>query len=117
MREKLYDRIAILEQNGVISAKAATYSRHVVDLILAENKDVPQDKLEMFITHFALAVRREEKREAVEPMDKALLESIRNETVFVKAKQLQECILTETGIKFSKAELEFLILHLCNLLS
>ena len=55
MKEILYERIAILEQNGVISPKAAAYSRHVTDLILAADEDVSQDKMEMFITHLAMA--------------------------------------------------------------
>ena len=108
MKEILYERIAILEQNGVISPKAAAYSRHVTDLILAADEDVSQDKMEMFITHLAMAAQRAEE---------ALLESIREEPAYEKAVELRDRILAETDIAFPKTEQDFLSVHLCNLLS
>ena len=116
MKEILYERIAILEQNGVISAKAAAYSRHVTDLILAENKDVSQDKMEMFITHLAMAAQRAEEGAEENPMDEALLESMKEEPAYEKALKLRDRILAETDIVFPKPERDFLPVPLGNLL-
>ena len=117
MKEILYERIAILEQNGVISPKAAAYSRHVTDLILAADEHVSQDKMEMFITHLAMAAQRAEEGTEENPMDEALLESIREEPAYEKAVELRDRILAETDIAFPKTEQDFLSVHLCNLLS
>lgn len=101
----------------MISPKAAAYSRHVTDLILAADEDVSQGKMEMFITHLAMAAQRAEEGTEENPMDEALLESIREEPAYEKAVELRDRILAETDIAFPKTEQDFLSVHLCNLLS
>ena len=98
MREALYERIAILEQNGVISPKVAACSRQVTDLVLSAKEDVSQDKMEMFVTHFAMAGQRAEP-------------------AYEEALKLRDQILAETDIQFPKTEQDFLSVHLCSLLS
>lgn len=117
MKEVLYERIAILEQNGIISPKAADYSRRVTDLVLAENEKVSQDKMEMFITHLAMAANRAEEETEENPMDEALLEGIKLEPAYDDAVRLLERVLAETDIPFPKTEQDFLTVHLCSLLS
>ena len=58
MKEILYERIAILEQNGVISPKAAAYSRHVTDLILAADEAPCVDNGDRRIMQNAMADER-----------------------------------------------------------
>ena len=62
------------------------------------------------------AQRAEEGTEE-NPMDEALLESIREEPAYEKAVELRDRILAETDIAFPKTEQDFLSVHLCNLLS
>ena len=117
MREALYERIAILEQNGVISPKVAACSRQVTDLVLSAKDDVSQDKMEMFVTHFAMAGQRAEDGTEENPMDEVLLESMKLEPAYEEALKLRDQILAETDIQFPKTEQDFLSVHLCSLLS
>ena len=59
--EQLWERIEILEQGGVISQKVAQFSKKVTDIMLAELEHPKQDKMEMFITHLAMAGKRAEE--------------------------------------------------------
>ncbi len=117
MKGTMYERIRILQSNGVISEKVADYSRDIVDLILSELPDVDQDKLEMFITHLAMAAMRAETGIAENPIDEALLEEIKEEEAYPKAIALRDRLLVMTDIPFPETEKDFLSVHLCNLLS
>ncbi len=117
MRQELEERISILEQSGVISKKVADYSRRAAELVLAEAEDAAQEKMEMFITHLAMAGKRAEEGTEENPMDPEILESLREEPVYERAVRLRDRLLEETDLSFPKAEQDFLSVHICNLLS
>ena len=117
MREQLWERIEILEQGGVISQKVAQFSKKVTDIMLAELEHPKQDKMEMFITHLAMAGKRAEEGTEENPMDEDLLESMKEEPNYEKALKLLERLLEETDLPFSKTEQDFLSVHICNFLS
>lgn len=117
MKENLFERISILENNDIISKKVADYTREVVELILSEVSDVSQDKMEMFITHLAMAGKRAEEGTEENPIDEVLLEAMMEEPVYPRAVEFRDMILTKTDIAFPKTERDFLSVHLCNLLS
>lgn len=117
MKTEMYERIQILQVNGVISDKVADYTKSVVDRILLEVPEVEQEKLEMFITHLAMAGKRAEEGTEENPMDEAILQGMKEEEAYEQAVVLRDQFLSMTDIKFPKTEQDFLSVHLCNLLS
>ena len=119
MREALYERIAILEQNGVISPKVAACSRQVTDLVLSAKEDVSQDKMEMFVTHFAMAGQRAEDGTEENPMDEALTgEHAAEEPAYEEGRRAPGPVFwRRRTLQFPKTEQDFLSVHLCSLLS
>lgn len=117
MKTELFERIWILQVNGVISEKVADYTRSIVERILSEVPEVEQEKLEMFITHLAMAGKRAEEGTEENPIDEAVLQVVKEEEAYEKAVMLRDQFLSMTDINFPKTEQDFLSVHLCNLLS
>ncbi|MEG1848699.1 MAG: PRD domain-containing protein [Lachnospiraceae bacterium] len=117
MQKELYERIGILEKNEIISVKVADYARKIVDYILSRCPGVSQDKMEMFITHLAMAGKRAEERTEENPIDEGILEAVKMEAVFPEAVEIRDRILSMTDIVFQETEKDFLSVHLCNFLS
>lgn len=113
----MYERIQILQVNGVISEKVADYAKKIIDRILSEVPGVEQEKLEMFITHLAMAGKRAEEGTEENPIDEAILEGMKEEEAYEKAVALRDQLLSMTDIVFPETERDFLSVHLCNLLS
>lgn len=116
-REALYFRVSILEENLVISEKVARYSREVTDYLVVQLPHVSQEKLEMFITHLAMAGKRVEEKTEENPMGQEVLEAVKREGVYPIAVRLRDRILAMTDLVFPVTEREFISVHLCNLLS
>lgn len=114
MQKELYERIGILEDNEIISGKVADYARKIVDYILFRCPGVPQDKMEMFVTHLAMAGKRAEERTEENPLDEGILAAVKTEVVFPKAVEIRDRILSMTDIVFSETEKDFLSVYLCS---
>lgn len=116
MQKELYERVRILEDNGIISRKVACYSYEAADFMLSQVPRASQEKLEMFITHLAMAGKRAEEGTKENPIDKAVLEAVEKETVYQLAVTIRDSLLSMTDIAFPETERNFLSVHLCNLL-
>lgn len=117
MKEALYFRVKILEENEVISRKVADYVCRTVDQILEQIPEATQDKVEMFITHLAMAGKRAEEGTEEKPIDGAILETVKMEAVYPAALTMRDSLLSQTDIVFPEMERDFLSVHLCNLLT
>lgn len=117
LKKELYERISILEESGVIGRNAADYTRWVTDQLLMQVPDVSQEKAEMFITHLAMATKRAEEGSEENPIDQEILAAVRMQAVFPKALAMRDSLLSKTEIVFPETELDFLSVHLCNLLT
>ena len=117
LKETLYFRVSILEDNQVISQKVAAYTRQMIDMVLEQKPDVLQDRAEMFFTHLAMAGKRAEEGTEENPMDADIFEAVKLEPVFEDAVKLRDEMLLYTDIQFPETERDFLSVHLCNLLS
>ena len=116
MKEALYFRVKILEENEVISRKVADYTCRVVDQVLEQIPAATQDKVEMFITHLAMAGKRAEEGTEENPIDEAILAAVKKEAVYPAALTMRDSLLSQTDIVFPETERDFLSVHLCNLL-
>ena len=117
MKTEMYERIEILQVNRVISEKVADYAKRIVDRILLEMPEAEQEKLEMIITHLAMAGKRAEEGTEENPIDEAILQGVKEEEAYEQAIVLRDQFLSMTDIKFPETEKDFLSVHLCNLLS
>ncbi len=117
LKETLYFRVSILEDNQVISQKAAAYTRQMIDMVLEQKPDILQDRAEMFFTHLAMAAKRTEEGTEENPMDAAIFEAVQSEPVFEEAVRLRDAMLSKADIEFTETEKDFLSVHLCNLLN
>ena len=117
VKTEMYERIEILQVNRVISEKVADYAKRIVDRILLEMPEAEQEKLEMFITHLAMAGKRAEEGAEENPIDEAILQGVKEEEAYEQAIVLRDQFLSMTDIKFPETEKDFLSVHLCNLLS
>lgn len=116
LKEVLYLRNFLLEDNQVISRNVASFTRQIIDLILERKPDVTQGKAEMFFTHLAMAGKRAEEKTVENPIDAMILEGIKVEAVYPEAMKLRDEVLMQTDIEFPETEKNFLLVHLCNLL-
>ncbi|MEY8352147.1 PRD domain-containing protein [Lachnospiraceae bacterium 54-53] len=117
LREILYRRLDILEENQVICREVADYSRKVTERILEIKPDTEEDKAAMFITHLAMAGQRVLDHGSEQPLDDAILEGVKREPIYETAVALRDELLQETDLRFPESERDFLTVHLCNLLS
>ncbi len=117
MKNELYERIQILQVNRVISEKVADYTKSIIDRILSEVPEAEQEKLEMFITHLAMAGKRAEEGTEENPIDDTILQGMKEEEAYKKAVMLRDQFLSMTDIEFPETEKDFLSVHLCSLLS
>ena len=90
LKETLYFRVSILEDNQVISRKVAAYTRQMIDMVLEQKPDVPQDRAEMFFTHLAMAGKRAEEGTEENPMDETIFAAVKMEPVFGEAVRMRE---------------------------
>ena len=92
------ERLKIMEDAGMISCGVSEFCMMAAGLILAEHPGADSDKLNMLITHLALAGERMEKGDTGEMQ--------------ISQEKILEC----TTLKFTQAETDFLTVHLCNIL-
>lgn len=117
MRAQLMERIAILRNADMISAFVAGFCQETVDYLLQTKPDAEEERLAMLITHLAMGTQRLVDHKDENPIDQGILEAIKKEPQFPEAELLAETIIDRSGIPFSQTETDFLIIHLCNLLS
>lgn len=117
LKEALYLRVAILEDNQVISAYVASYTREMIDMILSRKPDIAQDKAEMFFTHLSMAGKRTEEGTEENPIDEMILEAVKHEPVYPEAVKLRDEMVARASLPFTETEKDFLSVHLCNLLT
>lgn len=115
--ETLYQRLEILEQANLIECRVTKQTEKIIALIYKENLDVDIEKMEMFTTHIAIAMQRILKGKEEKPLDRSVLEALEAECGYDEAFKLSRKVYETVNIDFPKTEQEYLVVHLCNLLS
>ena len=116
MKEQIMKRIEILEDNHVISHNVGNSTIKILDGVIASLKDLDEEKIGMFITHFAMAAQRIENGNIEQSMDREVWKTVKMDETYNMAKSLLQHLLKDLDIKFPDSEKEFLLLHLCNVL-
>lgn len=113
--EMLYQRIEILESGGLISAQASAWTKSILNLLFERNRKIELEKLEIFTTHLAMALQRILNRQYEAPLDRSVLEELKEEEVYREAEVFARKIQETVEMEIPKAEIEYFIVHLCNL--
>lgn len=110
-------RLELMIQAGMISERTRAFCMKAAQLLLEEQKHCDGDKLNMLITHLAMAADRMEKDNAEENAVAAeIFEEVRREECFQRAVSLVDRILKDAPAPFTGTERDFITIHLCNLL-
>lgn len=118
LRKAVEERLDLMIQAGMISENTAAFCGEAAELMLKEPGDRDGEKLNMFITHLAMAADRMERGNTGETaIDAGVFETVRRAPLFGEAVRLRDSILKAAPAEFTEAEADFLTIHLCNLLT
>ena len=115
--EELYQRLESLEGAGLIEKRVAEQTEKIIRLIYSGKPEVDAEKMEIFVTHIAMAMQRILNGQKEEPLSEAVLKELQEEASYENAKSLAQKVYETVNIEFPMVEQEYLIVHLCNLFS
>lgn len=109
------ERLTVLVENNIVAKEIADYTLDVYnDFIVAKGLDGAP--AEVFLTHLAMASQRIKDDEIVNYMDDAILADIKNFEKFDEVVELTNAILEKSIVVFPESEVQFLWLHMCNII-
>lgn len=115
MKQSLMERLEILESADLIDADVFAFCEKVVNYFLEKTSEWPQENMEIFITHLAMAASRSKKGEAEETLDDSIKTALKQEEIYSEAKTILDHILGFTSIHFPDSEVDLLLVHICTL--
>lgn len=110
-------RTKILADQGVISVDVAEFVDNVIDYFHKEQPEISDENLVVYITHLAMASARIDKGEICDSMPKAIFSEVENSPNFEQANIINTEVLKQGNIIFPECEIEYLLLHLVNVLN
>ena len=99
----------------MIDEDVFSFCEKVVNYFLDQTSEWPQENMEIFITHLAMAANRAKKGEAEGSLDDAIKEALKQEDIYDEAKRMLDYILKLTTICFPESEVDLLLVHVCTL--
>ena len=107
-------RLDILHESHVIDEQTHQLVGRVISY-LQEVQALDIGKMEVFITHLAMAVMRMKKGESIDGVDAGILVDIEKSEYHGKALQIIAEIESWSGFSYAQSEVSYLLLHLVNL--
>ena len=115
-RNSLLERITLLRETELIKDEAFNYALSIISLLEKTEYDFNQEKLDIFITHAAIAAQRVVADDEEIRMDESVVNQLQDQESYEKAQGLLESILELPGIMLSISEKNLFLIHLCNIL-
>lgn len=109
------ERLAVLVENDIVAKEIADYTLGVYNDFIVD-KGLDGSPAEVFLTHLAMASQRIKDDNVVDYMDEAILADIKNFKKFDEVVEVTNNILEKSVVKFPESEVQFLWLHMCNIL-
>lgn len=109
------ERLKILLDNEVITQKVFDTSNEIYIKYFKE-EDYNIDKVNVFMTHFAMALKRIEDGNAIEKLDEEIFGQVKNSDVYKDALKFSNNIVEDLYLDIPESEEEYFILHLGNIL-
>lgn len=108
-------RILMLYQAGIIDETIKEYLSNVVNKLNQEGFDKESDDMSRMITHFAMALSRQQRGEIVGSIEPFIYDEVQNNTNFKDALHIWNSLQNGIPLLFSEDETKFMMLHLVNL--
>lgn len=114
---ELLERIDMLLEINMVTDYEYTDLKKIVD-ILNEHTNVliTDETVGVFITHIAAAMKRQRDKEQLHQLDQVAIDEIRECKEYVYAEDLTTKIVTAIQTSLPENEINFMYLHLCNIL-
>lgn len=109
------ERFDILLASGLITQEIADQVSKAETFMKSRFK--ADDPLEMFLTHYALALERSRKEETISALSSTAIDEIKNAREYGEACETLEKLEEMTHSSLSETENQFMILHLINLIT
>ncbi|MCV2271262.1 PRD domain-containing protein [Clostridioides difficile] len=105
-------RIMMLYHTGIIDKSTKDYLIYVINQLEKKGFDKESDNMARMITHFAMAISRQQQGKIIDEMDSFLFEDIKNNENYEQAKNLWAEMNLKLPIEFNENEVRFMVLHL-----
>lgn len=114
---ELLERIDMLLEINMVTDYEYTDLKRIVD-ILNEHTNVliTDETAGVFITHIAAAMKRQRDEEQLNQLEQSVVDEIRGCEEYVYAEDLTNKIVTAIQTSLPENEINFMYLHLCNIL-
>ncbi len=108
-------RIMMLHHAGMIDKSTKDYLIYVINQLDAKGFDKESENMARMITHFAMAISRQQQGKIIDEMDSFLFEDIKNNENYEQAKTLWDEMNLKLPTEFNENEVRFMMLHLSTL--
>lgn len=115
LRNELLERLEILHSAGMIEDSVVELCEKTIDLILEEVEHPSTEKMEIFVTHLAMAAHRILHDEIESELDSVILSSLQEEAVYEQANALVMRMEQLSNLNFPDSERHLLLIHVCNI--
>jgi len=110
------DRIEILYSGEAIDEEVRDLTFKAVSWLAKKNINLEDERGHMFLTHFAMSLKRIKKGEQVETLDSYIIDELQNNSGYAKALDFVKFIEKQGKIQLPESEKGYILLHLCSLL-
>lgn len=109
-------KLDVLLSSHTIDKETFNYVNDVLNYLLEKHVIQGEDQADVFLTHLAMADARRKDGEAVDELDPAILDEIRNDPHYSHSIELWENLKEIADKRFDKSELNYFYLHIINML-
>lgn len=108
------ERLGILLGSGVISQFVYDKTFEIYNGYF-KSRELEQEKLDLFFTHFSMALQRVEKDEPIGLLDSSVYDDVKASENFEACFKFWETVKEEVGVTMPESEERYIMLHLCNI--
>lgn len=105
------ERLAILKEGDVISHEAALVAEKAAERLTSKAKGLPQNKLDMLVTHLATALTRISRGETIDQPPEELVAEVENSKQIQSALEEIRWVESVWEGKLPHSEIAFLKIH------
>ncbi|SHO43917.1 PRD domain-containing protein [Anaerocolumna xylanovorans] len=115
---ELMERIRLLQEYGMMDETAFEDILTIIKLFKEEyGIELTEKNAGIMITHMSSAFHRNVTGEEIDAMDAGIVEEIKQVPEYAKAGQILVSIVSGIKNNLSKKEMEYFLVHICNLLA
>lgn len=113
----MYQKMEILKTGSVIDDETYEYGKRVIHWFEQQQHDLANEKIQTFITHLLMAVMRQKSQEVIAKMPSGMSSELQSQSTYNLATECVNSILKACPQSFSDSEIDYIELHMCNILN